>query len=41
MEGFADLVRRFNGADDGTVDIGSDYLVITVPGAQADPAATA
>lgn len=36
----ASFDRRFNGADDGTVDISSDYLVITVPGPQADPAAT-
>ena len=35
MDDFADLVRRFNGADDATVDISSDYLVITVPGPQA------
>jgi SAM-dependent methyltransferase len=30
LDAFADLVRRFNQADDGTVRASSDYLVITV-----------
>jgi hypothetical protein len=30
MDAFRDLIHRFNGADDGTASIGSDYLLITV-----------
>jgi ubiquinone/menaquinone biosynthesis C-methylase UbiE len=37
---FAELVQRFNEADDGTIRAGSDYFVITVPGPQASEALT-